>query len=243
MKDVTLVTITGDRQKAFNLCERWMAGQSRQGWNWLVVDDGVEATNTTMGQHVIRLPPKPDASQSFKQNLMVALNSAGTDKVLFIEDDDYYAPYHVELLNACLSHRVLMVGQSRARYYNAKHKLFKHMGGTQHSSLAHMGLRGEAIRTIMLKVLTELPNPTRVDMTMWTDDRIMDKHKLLLPAPISCVGIKGLPGRSGIGLGHRSRQELLYSQFKPDDDYSKLYEWIGQDYVHYQEFYEEYDDT
>jgi hypothetical protein len=42
------------------------------------------------------------------------------------------------------------------------------------------------------------------------------------------VGIKGLPGRKGLGLGHRPDH-----RFTPDPDFAKLREWIGADAEHY----------
>jgi len=42
------------------------------------------------------------------------------------------------------------------------------------------------------------------------------------------VGIKGLPGRSGIGMGHRAEIRMT-----PDPEFVKLKELIGDDYMYY----------
>jgi hypothetical protein len=42
------------------------------------------------------------------------------------------------------------------------------------------------------------------------------------------IGIKGLPGRKGIGMGHRAEVKMAR-----DPDFSKLKELIGDDYMYY----------
>ena len=42
------------------------------------------------------------------------------------------------------------------------------------------------------------------------------------------IGIKGLPGRNGIGVGHHDNLNLI-----PDPDWAQLKKLIGNDYMFY----------
>ena len=58
--------------------------------------------------------------------------------------------------------------------------------------------------------------------------------KKLIPAsiidlynnPTTVIGLKGLPGRPGLGVGHRPKTR---DDWQYDEDYAKLIEWLGAD--------------
>ena len=73
---ITLITPTGDRHEAFALCEKWIGRQSYIGQiQWVVVDDGHEPTETTLGQEVLR--PEPVEGYSLCRNLVLGRSVAG----------------------------------------------------------------------------------------------------------------------------------------------------------------------
>ena len=96
---LTLITPTGGRPEAFALCERWMGRQTYRGdVQWIVVDDCEEATVVTMGQTVIRPQPwwKLGAPTTQYANVRAALELVKHDKIVHIEDDDWYGPTYLE---------------------------------------------------------------------------------------------------------------------------------------------------
>ena len=117
---LTVLTCTGDRPFQFSLCERWMARQTLQPDEWIVVDDGAVPTITTMGQRVIRRPPSDTIPQSFCRNLLAGLQSVETPFVAIVEDDDWYSPNWLRLCVDGLTIGNDLFGESHARYFNLR---------------------------------------------------------------------------------------------------------------------------
>lgn len=233
---LTLITLTGDRQWAFSLCEKYMARQT-VGWgNWLVIDDGHEPTVTTLDQQVIRLSPGLPPKESFRRNMQVALSHGGSvprgDKILFIEDDDWYSRWHIELMNAQLDNCVL-AGEGRAKYYNVKQRKFLVHPNNAHASLCQTGFKGDDIRRLALSYLTTASAPEMLDGHIWKRAGVVDTIKRLNPTSTTTVGIKGAPGRGGLG-GHHVE---LPPQYRDDADASVLKLWLAEDAHHYEGYY------
>lgn len=166
---LTLITVTGDRHLSFAQCEKYMARQTVSAQRWIVVDDGNVPTAVTMGQDYHRLEPGQTSNESFRSNMTHALNICRTgvsDRVLFIEDDDWYSRWHIEIMN-----HLLMVssitGQARAKYYNAKQRKFQVMQNSQHASTAQMGFCGRDVKQRMMTFLDSSKDPKTFDGHIW----------------------------------------------------------------------------
>lgn len=213
---ISLVTLTGDRPECFARCERMMARQTyRQGWQWIVVDDGMRATNVTGGQRLIRRGPSANPAESFKNNLRAGLNEVTGDFVFIIEDDDWYALHHIERLLVPLMD-FDVVGEARAKYYNVAHRKYRQLENRHHASLCQTAFRRSMIPLILRELETAF-----VDIRLWGKAT----SKFLFPESESCVGLKGQKGRTGIGIGHFPRGEQWHS----DPDGTVLREWIKDD--------------
>src|SRR5688500_12476801 len=92
---LTAITCTGGRPEAFAFCERWIARQTRQPDEWIVVDDGPVPTLTTMGQTVLRFEPGLPGHLSFSRNVTEGVRAATGDVIVFPEDDDWFGPGHL----------------------------------------------------------------------------------------------------------------------------------------------------
>jgi hypothetical protein len=90
------------------------------------------------------------------------------------------------------------------------------MPGTDHASLGATALRGSAI-DLLRRICAK--GSRIIDVDLWRD---FNGAKTLLESR-TVVGIKGLPGRAGIGVGHRK------SFGTPDDDGHVLRGWIGDE--------------
>ena len=225
--DITLITPTGSRPEAFRLCEQWIARQTFKGtMQWIVVDDGVPPTRISQGQvYLRRQPAEAGRAPTLGMNLLAALDGVGSEKVLIIEDDDWYRDDYVAVMAGLLD-RYALVGERTSRYFNVKYRKWRIFRNRRRTSLCQTGFRRSLLG--LVKRACEDPGGDVVSTRlMWSEAR----NKLLFDelAPL-CVGIKAMPGRRGIGVGHRA----LF--FRSDPGMGKLREWIGEDYRSYESY-------
>lgn len=220
---LTLLTATGARPAAWALCERWMAQQDYAGpVRWIIVDDGPEPQPVTFrrdGWQLVLVRPSPHwapGQNTQARNLLKGLAAVGPeDRLVIIEDDDWYAPDWLTTVAAELEHAEL-VGEHRARYYNVEQRRGRQLANTGHASLCSTAMRGSALRDFADACRSR---PKFIDLELWRrprDRRLFGGHRV--------VGIKGLPGRGGIGMGHDP-------DFKGEADAggALLRDWIGAD--------------
>ena len=226
MNGVTLITATGDRPEAFRLCEFWMSRQSYAGpVQWIVVDDGQAPTKVRRGQQYIRREPcKGDPDHTMCVNLRRAWKHIKHDRMLIIEDDDYYAPNYIETMLSWLQQAEL-VGEVGARYYFVQTRQFRVFTEHEHASLCRSGFR-RSVLPLVRKLSSG--DDWRVDMKMWSQ-WTGPKH---LPHASSgraiSVSMKGMPGRPGVT--HRLSPNWT---MQSDRDLSQLRTWLGPDHEYY----------
>jgi len=222
MDGLSLVTPTSDRPEAFHLCERWMK-RAMEGYRgavqWIVADDGVQPVRCTLGQVHVRRDRSGKRRQSFLGNLRTALTKARYDKILFIEDDDWYGSGYLSQMARWLDDAVI-VGESQARYYHLPGRRYRICGNRDHASLCQTGIRSELIDWTIQHI--DKHKSTFIDIHLWKTGAAR-KQQFLKPASELSVGIKGLPGTKGIGIGHRMGKGGIL-----DDDGVVLRNWTSQ---------------
>jgi hypothetical protein len=235
---ITAITPTGGRPLSFGLCRKWMAHQTRRIDRWIIVDDGrtpMQADDVPKGALYIRREPRrDDPAFTLDLNLKAALPHIDGDKILIIEDDEYYAPgYIAEMARRLDSFEV--VGICQSKYYHLPTGGYQQIGNTGHASLAETGFR----KSFLPAFASLIQNG---DNSKWPDDKLwryvnatkgqanritsllfVDKGDPLY------VGMKGLPGRTGIGAGHKT---TMYHA-KDGKDRAQLKAWIPKDYQVY----------
>ncbi len=223
---LTLLTTTGERQRAWDLCQIWMARQTYSGpVRWVIVDDGKQQQQTTFSRkhwELVFVRPEPfwDGSNTQARNLQAGLAQiGGIEWVVIIEDDDYYAPQWLETIFGQFKNAEL-IGERRARYYNVQTNIWRRMENMTHASLCSTAMRSNALTLFRDIATTEYKF---IDIVLW--EKAKSRH--LFDSQLT-VGIKGLPGRAGIGSGH---DRHFYGEF--DRDGSKLREWLGADSQYY----------
>lgn len=200
---LTLLTATGCRPEAWAICAQLAANQDYQGpVRWVIVDDGPEpqpyADCVWLDIEIIRPEPfwKPGQNTQAR-NLAAGLERIGDDEQVIIwEDDDYYASGYLSAVAEWLSGDNELVGESHARYYNVATGKGKRNTNSGHASLCSTAMKGEALSYFRRCVEAA---DTFIDINLW---RGFKGRKKLYQADY-VVGIKGLPGRAGIGVGHR----------------------------------------
>lgn len=214
---LTLLVATGCRPEAWAISEILLARQTYSGSVRLViVDDGPEPQPVTLqraGWAVEVARPQPywtPGQNTQARNLAAGLAVIGNDeRVVVWEDDDYYAPGYLADVAKWLERHAL-VGESHARYFNVATGRGKAMNNTRHASLCSTAFRDEGLRAFRKAVAAA---DKFIDMALWRacPGRLYRTQHV--------VGIKGLPGRGGIGCGHSQ-------QF---GDRVNLRDWIGED--------------
>jgi hypothetical protein len=220
---VTLITPTADQPKGMALAEWYMNRQTVPFDQWIVADDGEQPANLTMGQdHVVR-PRQHEGARSLAANMLAALPLVRNGIVIIIEHDDWYAPNHIEVcLQQLRDHSA--VGSRLQRYYNVDNQHFRVMTNIG-SALCNTALRAPLIPMLAQAAQRAFDrNAIGLDRLFWDSvgGHVHDIHTV--------VGIKGLPGRVGLGIGHKPPNE----KWAHDPDLAQLREWIGDDVKYYQ---------
>jgi hypothetical protein len=222
---LTLVTATGDRPEAFALCERWMARQTRQPDEWIVADDGFEPTVCTMGQTVLRFEPGLPAYKSLARNVTEAVKAGGGDLYIFIEDDECYLPEHLAEQERRIEAGAMLAGCCIQKYYHLPSRSWRELRNRCAclcQTAMHADMRENLYAAADLAVRSGHWN---IDASLWAD-RNQNIPVDLYETPQHVIGMKGLPGRGGIGVGHRPNR----NHWNIDThDYAKLREWVGED--------------
>lgn len=221
---LTLLTATGGRPHAWAICEKLMAAQTYTGQvRWVIVDDGPEEQplnfKPTRGDWKLEVyRPEPFWSQDKNtqaRNLLTGLAVIdSSENLVIIEDDDFYSNDWLETVEEQLK-KAELVGETRARYYNVQTKTGREMHNMSHSSLCSTAMRGQAIDTFRSVCR---PGIQFIDHILWqahANSHLFAGHRV--------VGIKGLPGRQGIGMGHDKK----FAGTR-DNGGKLLIEWVGQ---------------
>jgi hypothetical protein len=208
---IVLITPTGGRPKQFKLCMEWMKNQTYTGKVlWIVVDDCEPMTTDSLLDNfrenwsIVKKYPKPvwrngDNTQS--RNLRVAINTLEfvpkewIEAIFIIEDDDYYKPDYLEKMLFNLK-GFEAIGQTKTIYYNLFYHTVTRNKNDRHSSLFQI-----AFTPIVLPIFEECLNHKFIDISFC---KKLHNMNLFDGIPLS-IGMKGLPGRAGIGVGHKMR--------------------------------------
>uniref|UniRef100_A0A6M3LWN1 Putative glycosyltransferase n=1 Tax=viral metagenome TaxID=1070528 RepID=A0A6M3LWN1_9ZZZZ len=203
----------------------------------------------------LRREPKPgDPKHTLAINLKHALPKIKGDKIIIIEDDEYYAPTYIEEMSRHLeNHKV--VGIMHSKYYHLPSGGYVQMGNSQHASLAQTAFKGsfmpELSRFIEIGMIKDW-----LDCQIWAalkTSRHPRPTNMLTPRSLRIIqnkiaaskngqsflfvdsdkplylGIKGLPGRPGIGQGHN------VGMYRTRDSATRdiLKSWVPEDYQIY----------
>jgi len=190
---------------------------------WIIVDDGEDMQPVTFereGWLVEIIRPeyrwKPGMNTQ-ASNLLAGLAVIAADEsVVIIEDDDYYAPEWLTTVDRWMNAHDL-VGEGAAKYYNVTTGRYQQLNNSAHASLCSTAMKGDAL-TLFRRVC--VPGVQFIDMSLW---RGFMGQKRVYIGPHLTVGIKGLPGRGGIGMGHKD----TFGQ--PDKRGDVLRQWVGDE--------------
>lgn len=228
---ITVITPTGDRPLAFSLLKKWMQGQTVKPDQWIVIDDGkisLDIMDSGEMLYVRRQPKADDPKHTLALNLRTAFPLVTGDRILIMEDDEYYAPEYIETMVRALETH-LVAGIKNAKYYHLPTGGFYQNHNDRHASLAETAFRA-AILPDISEIIAESDDPF-IDIKIWKRFYSMGKLFEDTDRPLY-LGIKGLPGRPGIGGGHK---ETLYRGKHDSPDREILRRYCPKDFGIYLE--------
>lgn len=215
-----ILTPTGLRPQGLALLGEYLNAQTYTGpLTWVIVDDCDPVSRVpTVRDGITVEHVRPHWRWKPGDNTQAACMRAGLAKVpedaalMIMEDDDIYLPKHIESSLRALE-RFELVGEIDSRYYNVATQHWQVLKGRFHASMASVACQGAALETLREVCAT---NKTMLDVILWKTF----KGKKCLRTSSNVVGVKGMPGRPGIGVGHRVR-------FGKPDIGDKLGQWTG----------------
>lgn len=204
-----------------------MARQTVKPDQWIVADGGATPVNTTMGQIHIH-DARPPGPLNFGYNLLNGIAACANELLIIIEDDDFYRADHIERIVEKAEAGYRLIGsEDIQRYYNVAHRSWKMMNNIG-ASLCQTALRRDLF-PLFRKTIQECMGRGSygIDTTLWRAAR----NDWAFTHQMTVCGIKGLPGRIGLGIGHRPD-----ARWSPDPHLTQLRKWIGADADLYAEF-------
>lgn len=210
---VDVITPSGGRPDTLELCRHYVDRQTYSDINHIVVE-----TEGTLAD-----------------NLALLLEQVTGDAVVVFEDDDWYHPLWVEYCVEKLQ-QFPMVGELHTRYYHLPLRKYRDMETRARSSLCNTAFRPEMGK--FLRTAYEAGH-VGIDARFWAEAIRHGTKYHLNPGPQwYVVGMKGLPGRPGMGAGHRAN----FYRNRPDTDEVVLRSWIGDyDADHYLRLLQEWE--
>lgn len=223
-----VVTPTGDRPETINLLEKFMDRQTVKPVRWILIDDGkTPCRQIKRGNIYRRKPGFDDPPHTLVTNMQMAMAFVMPfDRVVVMEDDDWYAPNYIEEISKHLD-EFDIVGQAGSFYYHFPESLIWNMGNTNHASLCQTGFKAAIMQGM------DYPDNFSLDLALW---RLDVKKKLLDKWPPLAIGMKGLPGRPGQSAGWNV--EKYRDKWQSDPNREWLRNQIGDDLKLYERMYE-----
>lgn len=220
---ITVITPTADQPRGISLLEQYMARQTVQPRQWIVADDGEVPATLTRGQTHLISKREYEGAKSLASNLLRGLEAAKGDIILIMEHDDWYRADHIKTCVEQLE-GADATGSIWQRYYNVQNRHWRVMRNVG-SALCNTAFRSSLIPA-MQKAAEQAFNEDKIGLDRLFWDSIDGRtHEIN-----TMVGIKGLPGRTGLGLGHKPPD----NQWTADPDHKVLREWVGDDVSNYQ---------
>lgn len=222
---ITLITPTGNRPLALSRCIYYMMRQTHQFNQWIIVDDGHENFPQTFPEtsiKYIRSEFNKNKAKSLSGNLIKACQHIKYDKIFIIEDDDWYSPRYLEKsIERFSNSQSRVIGEKFSVYYNVRSRSYRTCRNDKQSSLFQTAFRSDFL--CKFKKYCEVNRRSAfIDKRIWNHCRENNIPYSLFNDEKLSIGIKGLPGRNGIGIGHRM-------DTRNDSSWKRLIQLIGKD--------------
>ncbi len=226
-RSISIITPTADREFCLSRLSYYLQRQTFIGdIQWVVTDSGSRkyesltcGPNLDFSWEYKYLGHITKPHKSFCRNMADALSRVKHNKILVMEDDDWYHPTYVETMFERLN-KYQLVGEIPATYYHIKDESYRILPNVDRASMCQMGFT-KSVVSIIQHIIKQ--GSAFVDIQLWKYYSSQFK-KQLYNRRLS-IGIKGMPGNIGIGIGHRPTDVHRTK----DKNFQKLEEWIGKE--------------
>lgn len=228
----TVLTPTSDRPKCFDICCKMVDKQTVKPVQWLIVDDSLEQPvyppSWDFVDYHYRNRSNNEPIHTLSCQVAYALEFITTDKVIIMEDDDwYYSRYLEMMLRLFENSKADLVGQGQAIYYVPRYKKYYLHPNKNHASFAQTGFTRNLFGK--LKCICNNSKEPFIDLQLWKQP--VSKFISLNETPY-CVGMKGMPGKLGGGSGHDHK----LPNFRNDSDLKIFNKYVIEDKDIYEKF-------
>lgn len=235
---IYLITPTGSRPQQIQHCADWMRAQTyTDEVTWIIIDDCLPVTTDFITENfrdwkIIKIYPKPTWQRGMNtqgRNISAGIDivsrlATEEDIIFIIEDDDYYKPIYLERMIIRMGNYKL-IAETNTIYYNVITRSFADNCNKQHASLFQI-----AFKPSLIPFFIQCLQAKFIDCTFFS---IVNKSLInLFHDGTLAVGIKGIPGRGGIGAGHS-----LGFMHNNDSGLLALKSIIGEDAEKYRNYY------
>lgn len=238
---IALITPTGGRQIQINLCAEYMKRQTYSGEVvWIIIDDCMPRTTNDIKEDfkdnwtIIKSYPVPLWNPSLNtqgRNLSVGINTllknykrTDIEAIFIIEDDDYYRDIYLERMMLRMGN-FRLIGEMNTIYYNVFYRRYFNNGNNTHASLFQLAFSADAIDMFRECFPTKFIDAHFFMLAKRQGVYLFDENRL-------SIGIKGLPGRAGIGAGHGRAMNM-----RQDFSLNYLTSLIGEDAYYYEKYF------
>jgi hypothetical protein len=231
MCDFTVITPTGNRNVSFSLCVKWMEKQTVYPTEWIIMDDGEEKTDIP-DFHFVRYFKRFNRQNGHTLCAQICqiLPLIKTDKVIVMEDDDWYQCSYFERTCGLLD-KADIVGIMNNQYYFLRDREYVIHPNTKHSSFCSTAFRRSMFDEIM-KYASANEGPY-LDLRIW---RMTTKKKYLYsPGSPLVIGMKQMPGRIGVTYKSNKDGRLSVRSLIKDCDFQYMRKVMGEDSKYYEE--------
>lgn len=212
---LTVITATYQRPDALALCEKYMARQTKQPDQWLVLD----------------------GEKPMSEKVLEAIQGGVIkgEAVAFFEDDDLYRADYLEWGLGLIKKGYEIAGEGNAVYYNVANRWWSECHNKRHAALCQTIIASD--------MLEALSNVIQSYDSQFFDTKIWNVNcgkMLVLPKSDSerrVIGIKGIRSTDG-KLGYSGEHANILPQgTHADPSMLQLWRWAGDDAANYSKFW------
>jgi hypothetical protein len=119
--------------------------QTLKPQQWIVVDDGeLPLRDSVEFEYLRREPQITDYEHTLSLNLLAALQNVRHNKIIFMEDDDWYHPTYLDYMSKLLD-RADLVGFGNAVFYHVPSAKYMLKGSPKQPTLAQTAMKKDLI--------------------------------------------------------------------------------------------------
>jgi glycosyltransferase involved in cell wall biosynthesis len=194
---LAVITPTRDRLFALSLLSKYIERQTHQPDLWIIVTDGKIPEMAASSSCIISSAPYAGSPlKSFASNLLRGIEIAeenNVDAVMFMEDDDWYAPDYLEKMLKLFDTGAEIVGANYKRYFHIREGYDEKPGTNLAASLARTGISNtqfELFRQVTQRLEKEASY--KIDLMFYREADEIGVPIKMLTEPSIHLGIKGM---------------------------------------------------